>query len=184
MIPLRFLPSISVNRDTAAGILDNLIALGFIADATQLGIALERFFTIKDWSFVVPRCNDHEGWKEIQRRYVQPLRYEAGRLAAVLAEVSDVLKGSTLASPEPQTTAAPPTPAPSTCSVKKAKSWKPTKATKKVIALMNQGLSNNAIVERADVTVTKSAANLDAIRSRARKAGLLNTPKPEKPDTD
>ena len=47
------------------------------------------------------------------------------------------------------------------------KAWNPTKPTQKVIAVMNQGLSNEAIAERADVTVARSAANLRQIRSRA-----------------
>ena len=94
MIPVRFLPSVSVDRDKAVGILDNLIALGFIADASQLRIALKRFFAVKDWTFLVPTWNDDEGWKELQRRYVQPLRFRGGQLAAVLAEVIEVVKKS------------------------------------------------------------------------------------------
>ena len=94
MIPVRFLPSVSVDRDIANGILDNLVALGFIADASQLRIALNRFFAVKDLGFLVPTWNDDEGWKKIQRRYVLPLRFLAGQLAAVLADVSDVVKKS------------------------------------------------------------------------------------------
>ncbi len=99
MIPLRFLPSISVDRDTAAGILDNLVRLDFITDATRLRNALDRFFAVRDWGFLVPSRNDVEGWKGIQRRYVQPLRHRGGQLAAVLAEISDAVKDSICSTP-------------------------------------------------------------------------------------
>ena len=58
--------------------------------------------------------------------------------------------------------------------------WKPTKATQKIIQLMKQGLSNDQIMERQDVTT--SVASLRQIRSRARKAGLLPAAQPEQRD--
>lgn len=57
------------------------------------------------------------------------------------------------------------------------KSWNPTKATCKIIALMNEGLDNSAIMERTVGTPLErvaTAENLRTIRSRARKHGLLN----------
>jgi hypothetical protein len=42
---------------------------------------------------------------------------------------------------------------------------------------MEQGLSNDAIVERMDVKVTATAENLRTIRSRAIKFGLLSSSK-------
>lgn len=56
------------------------------------------------------------------------------------------------------------------------KPWKPSKDTKRVIDLMNQGLSNEVINERRDVKVKNTAENIRTIRSRARKAGLLRPP--------
>ena len=99
MIPLRFIPSVSVDRVTAKGILDNLVSLGFIADEHRLRRALDCFFAIKDRQFLVPTPNDVEGWKEVQRRDVQPLQYRALVLAARLAEVADVVEGSIPSTP-------------------------------------------------------------------------------------
>ncbi len=99
MIPLRFIPSVSVDRVTAKGILDNLVSLGFIADEHRLRRALDCFFAIKDRQFLVPTPNDVEGWKEVQRRDVQPLQYRASVLAARLAEVADVVEGSIPSTP-------------------------------------------------------------------------------------
>jgi len=53
------------------------------------------------------------------------------------------------------------------------KPWKPTQAVKHVVELMRQGLTNDAISNRADVKCSKSAANLRQIRKKAKAEGLL-----------
>ncbi len=78
-----------------------------------------------------------------------------------------------LRSPE-RTTTPPPT---------KKKSWHPSKHTLHVIRLMKQGLSNDAILERADVKVKKSARNIRQIRSRAQRFKLLKPSENGKRDT-
>jgi DNA-binding NarL/FixJ family response regulator len=62
------------------------------------------------------------------------------------------------------------------------KPWKPTKRTLRVIELMKQGLSDDAIAERQDVKVETSAANLRKIRQRARDNGYLPRREAEKRD--
>jgi len=70
--------------------------------------------------------------------------------------------------------AATPPPGPAMRSEKKAKPpWKPNKATLKVIELMKQGLSNDAIAARRDVKVSTAATNLRQIRHRAIESGYL-----------
>jgi len=63
------------------------------------------------------------------------------------------------------------------------KEWKPTKATRHVIDLMKQGLSNDTIAERKDVKVKTSAENLRQIRARATHSGLLQPPERGQRDT-
>ena len=66
---------------------------------------------------------------------------------------------------------------------KPVKQWKPLTDTKKVIHLMKQGLSNDAIAQRTDVKVKTSTANLRQIRRRTIAAGLLPPAKPGQRDT-
>ena len=53
------------------------------------------------------------------------------------------------------------------------KPWNPTKATRKVIKLMNEGLSNEALQQRTDLKVKNTAENIRQIRHRAIENGLL-----------
>lgn len=62
------------------------------------------------------------------------------------------------------------------------KLWRPTENVMRVITLVNQGWSNEAIADKVDVKAATTAANLRKIRSRASKAGLLPWPKPGQRD--
>ncbi len=90
----RFIPSFTADRDVAAAIVTN-VAILFPADAVRLRIALDRFYAVRDWPLLVPCPGDDEGWRDYQQRHVKPLRYRASVLAAVLAEVRDLVNEST-----------------------------------------------------------------------------------------
>jgi hypothetical protein len=91
----------------------------------------------------------------------------------------ELLRGDGSATAQVATTNASPQPESKTA---RGNGWKPSKATQKVIKLMEQGLSNDTIAERSDVKAKTTAANLRQIRTRATKAGLLSTVKRGKRD--
>jgi hypothetical protein len=60
----------------------------------------------------------------------------------------------------------------------KSKGWKPCAKTMKIIRLMQEGLSNEAVMDRLGVEFCKSIKNIRTIRKRAKASKMLNVDKP------
>jgi DNA-binding CsgD family transcriptional regulator len=181
------------DRGRAAAVCAYLDQFGFSGDGARLKLESEKFFHALDERFVKWPNEPSDGWR---------LRLATERMGRLLTEIRGFVAGSiggskvggdSLAKLEDcgggvtedarLTANADETKDKADCGRRKRRPWTPSKATQKVIDLMGQGLSNDAIARRSDVNVSTSANNLRKIRQRARETRRLGPAQPEKRDT-
>jgi hypothetical protein len=90
---MRCIPSIGMNRDDNAAMVEYVASLGFSGDALSLARAIQRVYAFDDDRRLWPARSDKEGWKKMQP-WVDMLRYRASLVAAQCATIHRLIKNT------------------------------------------------------------------------------------------